>query len=61
MAEGLRLEDWIGKRVTVNLYSTAEVVRKNTVIKGMDVVSEEETTSDSPLIIAVEGFLVLLR
>lgn len=57
MAEGLRLEDWIGKRVTVNLYSTAEVVRKNTVIKGMDVVSEEETTSDRPLIIAVEGFL----
>jgi hypothetical protein len=57
MAEGLRLEDWIGKRVTVNLYSTADVARKTTVIKGMDIVSEEETTSDRPLIIAVEGFL----
>ena len=57
VAEGLRLEDWIGKRVTVNRYSTAEVVKKNTVIKGMNIVSEEETTSDKPLIIAVEGFL----
>jgi len=47
MAEGLRLEDWIGKRVTVNVYSTEEVNTRERVLEG----AERKT------VVGVQGFL----
>lgn len=53
MAEGLRLEDWIGKRVTVNVYFMAESAYRLTGSEGA-----EAGSGDEPLLVAgVAGFL----
>jgi hypothetical protein len=49
MSEGLRLEDWIGKRVTVNVYFMAESAYRLTGSEGAEA---------EPLLVAgVTGFL----
>jgi hypothetical protein len=55
--EGLRLEDWIGKKVTVAVYSREEVTSRERTIIGMEVVADEESVSERPVVLEVEGFL----
>ncbi len=57
MAEGLRLEDWIGKRVTVNVYITEEVNTRERVLEGAEVVSDDTTTTERKSVVGVQGFL----
>jgi len=57
MAEGLRLEDWIGERVTVNVYTAAEGSSRESVVEGAEVVSDVEKTSERMEVVGVEGFL----
>jgi hypothetical protein len=57
MAEGLRLEDWIGERVTVNVYAAAEVGSRKTVLEGAGVVSDTETISERVEVVGVQCFL----
>ncbi len=57
MSDGLRLEDWIGKSVTVNVYVTAEVGSRRTVLGGSEVVSDEETISEKTEVVGIKGFL----
>jgi hypothetical protein len=57
MAEGLRLEDWIGKSVTVNVYITEEVNTRERVLEGAEVVSDDTTTTERKTVVGVQGFL----
>lgn len=57
MADGIRLDDWIDKRVTVNVYTTEEVNTRDRVLKGADVVSDETTSAERRIIVEVRGFL----
>jgi hypothetical protein len=57
VAEGLRLEDWIGKKVLVAIYSREEVISREQTILGMEVVSDEERVFERSSVLEVEGFL----
>lgn len=52
---GIRLEDWIGEWVTVNVYTTEEVNRRDRVLKGADVVSDETTSAERRIAVGVGG------
>ena len=52
------MEDWIGKRVTVNVHSREEVRSKQSRISGEgEVLSDEENVSERLIVLGVEGFL----
>jgi len=60
MSEGLRLEDWIGERVTVNVYGTVERRRekKTLNLEEAEVESEEteyERSETSSVVGSLEG------
>ena len=56
-SSGLRLENWIGEWVTVNVYSREEVVSRQRRISGTEVISDEESVSEREGLVGIEGFL----
>jgi hypothetical protein len=54
----LQLEDWLGKKVTVAVYSREAVESTERTIIGMETVSDEKkSVSERPVILEVDGFL----